>query len=183
MSLFDKNQYLCPRFVSPKDNLIMNVKMIGRLKWLCYMSLFVCACWFLFVCYQNFNFIFDTAHRHIHLDAKNTVVAYTATIFVLHLFFTFGLIAAFVTFFVNVLRGIRREELFPKANVAVINIGAILIFLQTVAADNFDQVFIVDGPGQIVLTSNPFVYALALLVFGAMYKIAYDVAAEHDLTV
>ena len=161
----------------------MNEKMIGRLKWLCYMSLFFCACWFLFTCFQNYSHIFDNAERHIHWEAKNTVVEYAVTVFVLHLFLTFGLIETFVTFFVNVLRGLRREELFPKANVAVINIGAILIFLQTVAADNFDQAFIADGPGQIVLTSNPFVLSLAVLVFGAMYKISCCVAAEHDLTV
>ena len=179
----DKFSYLCPQNVSPKQRLIMNEKMIRRLKWLCYLSLFVCACWFLFICFKNINYLSDTANPRIHLEAKNTIVAYTVTIFVLHLLLTFGLIGAFVTFFVNVLRGIRREELFPKANIAVINIGAVLIFLQTVAADNFNQAFIADGPGEIVLTSNPFVHALALLVFGAMYKIAYDVAAEHDLTV
>ena len=161
----------------------MNEKMIKRLKWLCYMSLFACGCWFLFTCFQNYNHLFGSAEHHIHWDAKNSIVGYAVTVFVIYIILTFGLIGTFVTFFVNVLRGIRREEIFPKANVAVINIGAVLIFLQTVAADNFDQAFIADGPGQIVLTSNPFVMALALLVFGAMYKIAYNVAAEHDLTV
>ena len=168
--------------------MIMNEKMIKRLKWLCYMSLFVCACWFLFVCFKSYNQIFNEhifglENRHIHWEANNTVVGYAVTIFSLYLILTFGLIATFVTFFFNVLRGIKREELFPKANVKVINIGAIIIFLQTVAADNFDQVFITDGPGQIVLTSNPIVLSLAVLVFGAMYKIAFNVAAEHELTV
>ena len=161
----------------------MNEKLIRRLKWLCYVSLFFCACWFLFTCFQNYNHIFNTAGRHIHWEAENTIVGYVVTLFVLYLILTFGLIGTFVTFFINVLRGIRREELFPKANVAVINIGAALIFLRTVADDNFDQVFIAEGPGQIVLTSNPFVLSLVVLVFGAMYKIAYHVAAEHDLTV
>ena len=161
----------------------MNEKMIRRLKWLCYMSLFVCACWFLFTCFQNYNHLSETATRHIHWEAENYIVGYAVTVFVIYLILTFGLIGTFVAFFVNVLRGIRREEIFPKANVAVINIGAVLIFLQTVAADNFDQAFIADDSRQIVLTSNPFVLALAVLVFGAMYKIAYHVAAEHDLTV
>ena len=161
----------------------MNEKLITRLKWLCYFSLFVCACWFLFVCGKNYNYLFNTAGRHIHWDAKNTIVGYAVAMFVIYLVLTFGLIGTFVTFFINVLRGMKREELFPKANVKVINIGAIIMFLQTMAADNFDQIFITDGPGQIILTSNPIVLALVVLVFGAMYKMAYLVAAEHDLTV
>lgn len=161
----------------------MNEKLIRRLRWLCYMALFVCACWLLCVCYQNDNYFFATEGKHIHWEANSSIVKYTVSLFTIHLLLTLGLIGTFVAFFINVLRGIRREEIFPKANIHLINIGAVLIFLQTMAADNFDQVFITDGPTQLVLTSNPFVFALALLVFGAMYKIAYNVAAEHDLTV
>ena len=162
---------------------MMNEKTIRRLKWLCYLSLFVCVCWFLFTCFQNYNYLFNTTGRHIHWEANNKVLCYAVTILVLYFVLTYGLIGIFITFFIHVLRGMKRDELFPKANIMVINIGAALIFLQTVAADNFDQIFISEGPGQIVLTSNPFVMSLVVLVFGAMYKIAYDVAAEHDLMV
>ena len=156
----------------------MNEKMITRLKWLCYMSLFVCACWFLYVCLKSYDQVFNN-----HIFGSGGSHSYSFTIFSLYLVFTFGLIGVFVTFFFNVLRGIRREELFPKVNVKVINIGAIIIFLQTMATDNFDQVFVGDGTKQIELTSNPIVLSLAVIVFGAMYKIACFVAAEHDLTV
>jgi hypothetical protein len=73
--------------------------------------------------------------------------------------------------------------LFPKKNIRLIFIAAILLFLQTVASDNLDQAFISEGPAVIDLTSNPFVQSLILLVFGILYKMGYQVAAEHDLTV
>lgn len=161
----------------------MNEKMIRKLKWLCHASMFVCVIWFLYVCFQSYAHIFNTEGQHIHLEASSSIVGYTLSLFVIHLILTFGLIGIFIAFFVNILRGLRKEELFPKANILVINIGAILIFLQTVTADNFSQIFISEGPGQIILTSNPFVWALAVLVFGAMYKIAHNIAAEHDLTI
>ncbi len=80
-------------------------------------------------------------------------------------------------------QGIQYEELFPKKNIRLIFIAAILLFLQTVASDNLNQAFISEGPAAIALTSNPFVQSLILLVFGILYKMGYQVAAEHDLTV
>lgn len=40
-----------------------------------------------------------------------------------------------------------------------------------------------EGSAAIALTSNPFVLSLILLIFGILYKMGYQVAAEHDLTV
>jgi hypothetical protein len=88
-----------------------------------------------------------------------------------------------VAFFINLIKGIQHEELFPKKNIRLIFIAAILLFLQTVASDNLNQAFISEGPAAIALTSNPFVQSLILLVFGILYKMSYQVAAEHDLTV
>jgi hypothetical protein len=88
-----------------------------------------------------------------------------------------------VAFFINLIKGIQHEELFPPKNIRLIFIAAILLFLQTVASDNLNQAFISEGPAAIALTSNPFVQSLILLVFGILYKMGYQVAAEHDLTV
>ena len=60
---------------------------------------------------------------------------------------------------------------------------AMLIAIITVASDNLNQAFISKGPAVIALTSNPFVQSLILLVFGILYKMGYQVATEHDLTV
>ena len=65
----------------------------------------------------------------------------------------------------------------------IVFVSSILIFLQTIASDNYDQIFLSEGPAVIEVTSNPFVQALVLIVFGVIYKIASQVAAEHDLTV
>jgi hypothetical protein len=93
------------------------------------------------------------------------------------------MIGVCVAFILNTIRGIKNEELFPRKNIRLIFIAALLIFLQTVASDNLSQAFIVRGPGIISLTSNPFVQSLIVLIFGILYKMAHQVAAEHDLTV
>ena len=132
----------------------MNEKLTMTLKWLSYVALFFCAVWFVFLCYQSYHQVFDTTGSHIHWEAKQ-----------------------------NQVLGIQYEELFPKKNIRLIFIAAILLFLQTVASDNLNQAFISEGPAAIALTSNPFVQSLILLVFGILYKMGYQVAAEHDLTV
>ena len=143
----------------------MNEKLTMTLKWLSYVALFFCAVWFVFLCYQSYHQVFDTTGSHIHWEAKQNVI---------------GLCVAF---FINLIKGIQYEELFPKKNIRLIFIAAILLFLQTVASDNLNQAFISEGPAAIALTSNPFVQSLILLVFGILYKMGYQVAAEHDLTV
>ncbi|MBQ8949455.1 MAG: hypothetical protein IJ059_06690, partial [Prevotella sp.] len=81
------------------------------------------------------------------------------------------------------IKGIRNEELFPRKNIKLIFIAALIIFLQTVASDNLSQAFIAKGPAVIGLSSNPFVQSLIVLIFGILYKMAHQIAAEHDLTV
>ena len=137
----------------------MNEKLTMTLKWLSYVALFFCAVWFVFLCYQSYHQVFDTTGSHIHWEAKQNQVLFVSTV------------------------GIQYEELFPKKNIRLIFIAAILLFLQTVASDNLNQAFISEGPAAIALTSNPFVQSLILLVFGILYKMGYQVAAEHDLTV
>ena len=145
----------------------MNENLTMTLKWLSYVALFFCAVWFVFLCYQSYHQVFDTTGSHIHWEAKQKL----------------AVIGICVIFFINLIKGIRHEELFPKKNIRLIFIAAILLFLQTVASDNLDQAFISEGPAVIDLTSNPFVQSLILLVFGILYKMGYQVAAEHDLTV
>jgi hypothetical protein len=108
---------------------------------------------------------------------------FVSTVFLLYIALTLAVIGICVVFFINLIKGIRHEELFPKKNIRLIFIAAILLFLQTVASDNLNQAFISEGPAVIELTSNPFVQSLILLVFGILYKMGYQVAAEHDLTV
>ena len=140
----------------------MNEKLTMTLKWLSYVALFFCAVWFVFLCYQSYHQVFDTTGSHI---------------------LTLAVIGVCVAFFINLIKGIQHEELFPKKNIRLIFIAVLLIFLQTVASDNLDQAFISEGPAAIALTSNPFVQSLILLVFGILYKMGCQVAAEHDLTV
>ena len=153
----------------------MNENLTMTLKWLSYVALFFCAVWFVFLCYQSYHQVFDTT--------GSNQVLFVSTVFLLYIALTLAVIGICVIFFINLIKGIRHEELFPKKNIRLIFIAAILLFLQTVASDNLDQAFISEGPAVIDLTSNPFVQSLILLVFGILYKMGYQVAAEHDLTV
>ena len=161
----------------------MNEKLAMTLKWLSFVALFFCAIWFAYLCYHSYHQVFDTTGRHIHWEAKQNQVLFVSTVFLLYIVLTLAVIGICVVFFINLIKGIRHEELFPKKNIRLIFIAAILLFLQTVASDNLDQAFISEGPAVIDLTSNPFVQSLILLVFGILYKMGYQVAAEHDLTV
>ena len=161
----------------------MNEKLTMTLKWLSYVALFFCAVWFVFLCYQSYHQVFDTTGNHIHWEAKQNQVLFVSAVFILYFLLTLAMIGVCVAFILNTIRGIKNEELFPRKNIRLIFIAALLIFLQTVASDNLSQAFIVRGPGIISLTSNPFVQSLIVLIFGILYKMAHQVAAEHDLTV
>ena len=161
----------------------MNEKLTMTLKWLSYVALFFCAVWFVFLCYQSYHQVFDTTGSHIHWEAKQNQVLFVSAVFILYFLLTLAMIGVCVAFILNTIRGIKNEELFPRKNIRLIFIAALLIFLQTVASDNLSQAFIVRGPGIISLTSNPFVQSLIVLIFGILYKMAHQVAAEHDLTV
>ena len=161
----------------------MNEHLTRILKIVSYVALFFCACWFAYLCYQSYHHAFDTTGNHIQWEAKHTLVRFVSIVFFLYNLLTISLIATCFWFFVNILKGIPQEEPFPKKNAIIIFVAAILIFLQTIASDNYNQIFLSEGPAVIEVTSNPFVQALVLIVFGVIYKIASQVAAEHDLTV
>ena len=108
---------------------------------------------------------------------------FVSTLFLLYIALTLAVIGLCLAFFINLIKGIQHEELFPKKNIRLIYIAVLLLFRQTVASDNLNQAFISKGPAVIALTSNPFVQSFILLVFGILYKMGYQVAAEHDLTV
>ena len=161
----------------------MNEHLTRILKIVSYVALFFCACWFAYLCYQSYHHAFDTTGNHIQWEAKHTLVRFVSIVFFLYNLLTISLIATCFWFFVNILKGIPQDEPFPKKNAIIIFVAAILIFLQTIASDNYNQIFLSEGPAVIKVTSNPFVQALVLIVFGVIYKIASQVAAEHDLTV
>ena len=92
----------------------MNEKLTMTLKWLSYVALFFCAVWFVFLCYQSYHQVFDTTGSHIHWEAKQNQVLFVSTIFLLYIALTLAVIGLCVAFFINLIKGIQYEELFPK---------------------------------------------------------------------
>lgn len=120
----------------------MNEHLTRILKIVSYVALFFCACWFAYLCYQSYHHAFDTTGNHIQWEAKHTLVRFVSIVFFLYNLLTISLIATCFWFFVNILKGIQQEEPFPKKNAIIIFVAAILIFLQTIASDNYNQIFL-----------------------------------------
>ena len=88
-------------------------KLTMTLKWLSYVALFFCAVWFVFLCYQSYHQVFDTTGSHIHWEAKQNQVLFVSTVFLLYIALTLAVIGLCVAFFINLIKGIQHEELFP----------------------------------------------------------------------
>ena len=106
----------------------MNEKLTMTLKWLSYVALFFCAVWFVFLCYQSYHQVFDTTGSHIHWEAKQNQVLFVSTIFLLYIALTLAVIGLCVAFFINLIKGIQYEELFPKKNIRLIFIAYLTRF-------------------------------------------------------
>ena len=103
----------------------MNEKLTMTLKWLSYVALFFCAVWFVFLCYQSYHQVFDTTGSHIHWEAKQNQVLFVSTVFLLYIALTLVVIGLCVAFFINLIKGIQYEELFPKKNIRLIFIASL----------------------------------------------------------
>lgn len=103
----------------------MNEKLTMTLKWLSYVALFFCAVWFVFLCYQSYHQVFDTTGSHIHWEAKQNQVLFVSTVFLLYIVLTLAVIGICVIFFINLIKGIRHEELFPKR---ILDLSSLLPF-------------------------------------------------------
>jgi len=93
-------------------------------------------------------------------------------------------------FIFTVLKGIKKGEIFPKAGVIITRIMAVAFFFYAFICDNLGQAFLsshFDENGEslheLVLTDNPFIYALLALIFSQMYNIGHQLARENELTV
>lgn len=166
----------------------MNKKMLGGLRRLCYVALFFCACWLAVLCRRSYYALSDTSGSHVFFEGEGS--AYMVTVFVLHALLSLALIALCVTFVVNVLRGIRRDDLFPRANVVLLRLGAVVVFCYAFVQDNLGQAFL--NPADVasgavrtalMLSDTPLVLTLLVVIFGQMYKIARELAVESELTV
>ena len=154
----------------------------------CYVALFFCLCWLLILCYKGYHEAFDTSGTHVHWQSPD--IAYMSTFFFLYLFASLCSIALCVGFIVVVLSGIRRGEVFPQGGLVLTRIAAVVFFFYGFVCDNLGQAFlpsVLDEAGHsqtvVQISDTPFVLALLLLIFSQMYKVAYQLARENDLTV
>jgi len=161
-----------------------NEKLIKRLKWLCYAGLLCCLCWLLIIGVQTYNEAVGTTDVSVHWgDAAVQPLA--GIIFVVYTVLALSLAVLAGCFFVNILRGVQRGEIFPKCNIAVIVAGAVLTFFYINVRMNMGLAFMSgsDAMPPVGVDTDSLVVPLALLVFGVMYRLGHDLARENELTI
>lgn len=90
-----------------------------------------------------------------------------------------------IIFLVKQLQAIKNGTLFPRANVWIMYATALCYLIGNVCHDNFSTCLVLDTPGHASFAFNidTLIYAIMLLVFAFVYKVAADVSEENHLTI
>ena len=97
-------------------------------------------------------------------------------------FISVALLYAFCwIFLVRTNRSLQNGDIFPKSNIALIRWTALVTVLATFVHANYDDA--IQGAHCSVLDSNTFFFPLAVLLFAALYKMAYLTAKDSRLAI
>ena len=96
------------------------------------------------------------------------------------IFITAGLLIAFVK---NIIKSIKRGEIFNRCNVRILFALAVVLPINAFLSDNLSTVCLAADRGTIILTDTPFVYIAVTLLVAILYKLACDAAEEQKLAV
>lgn len=90
-----------------------------------------------------------------------------------------------IVFLVKQLQAIRKGTLFPLINVRIMYATALCYLIGNVCHDNFSTCLVLDTPGHasFAFDIDTLIYAIVLLVFAFVYKVAADVSEENHLTI
>lgn len=91
-----------------------------------------------------------------------------------------GLTAAFVF---NILKYLRGGTIFSHGNVVLLWVMAIVLPIHSFIGDNMSIATSATEHFDVVLTDTPFVYLFVTLLVALLYKLAYNVAKEQELTI
>ena len=95
-----------------------------------------------------------------------------------------GITALFILcciFLVRTNKGLKKGEIFPKSNIALIRWGALVAALLAFVHCNYATV--VKGESALMLDSNVFLVPLIVLLFAGLYKMAYLAAKDSKLAI
>ncbi|MBQ8421485.1 MAG: hypothetical protein IJX11_04405 [Bacteroidales bacterium] len=90
----------------------------------------------------------------------------------------FGLISAFL---IKTIKGLESGVLFPAANVPILYLSAIFLFVYNFSTSNGG---IVTGAEEaLLIDTDDVIFSLIFVVFAMIYKIAVKVSEENSLTI
>ena len=152
------------------------------LKIVCVLALICILAWVVFYAIQTYFVLTEGSGRGVinwdspHIGRKLTVfVINRITILLLA-----GLLAAFVF---NILKYMKGGRIFNHANVVLLWIMAIILPIHSFISDNMG--FACSDADQFnwMLTDSPIICAIVAVLVAMLYKLAYDVAEEQQLTI
>ena len=107
------------------------------------------------------------------------------TIFVGRLLFMNAFYALIVVFLVKQYKAVKCGILFPRANIGIMYTIAVCYLIGNFCHANFDTLVIpeTEGSANLVISTNTLIYAMLLLAFASIYRIAVKVSEENTLTI
>ena len=154
-----------------KDKTFKNIRLC------CYVALVFCALWIaIFVNYL----IGDLRGQGIPIDwSQNTVVKIITV--VSYVIGTVAMIALSIMVVLNILKGARKNMVFPKSNFKLLLWMALADFVYLLGFTNLPILW--NDKVVFYLQHTNFVMPFLLLFFAFMYKVAADAVEENNLTI
>lgn len=152
------------------------------LKVVCILALIGIVLWVAFYAVQTY-FVLTTGSGHGVINWGSPRMGLKLTIFTINritILLMAGLMAAFV---INILKYLRGGTIFNHANVVLLWVMTIVLPIHSFISDNMSIACSATEHFDVVLTDTPFVYAVVALIVALLYKLAYDVAREQELTI
>lgn len=152
------------------------------LKVVCAIALIGCVVWVAFYAVQTY-YVLTTGSGHGVINWGSPRMGLKLTIFAANRFTIILMATLMATFAVNILKYLRGGTIFNHANVVLLWIMVFVLPIHSFIGDNMGIACSASEHFDLILTDSPFVYAIVALLVALLYKLAYDAAKEHELTI
>lgn len=161
---------------------IMEKTSYRTLKVVCVAALIGTVLWVAFYAVQTY-YVLTTGSGQGVINWDSPRMGLKLTVFTLNrisILLMAGLTAAFV---LNILKYLRGGTIFNHANVVLLWVMAIILPIHSFISDNMSIATSATEHFDVVLTDTPFVYLFVTLLVALLYKLAYNVSKEQELTI
>ena len=160
----------------------MKKKGVQSLKVLCYVALTFCALYLIAIFVECPSYFYANGKgEYVRWNIENAWIRGMIAIGYVSLAFVAVVLSAW--FFMNILRGIRGGDIFPRRNVCILYALAMVLFPFSVFSKNLTLALSASPHGSIEITDTNILLSLAVLIFAQMYKIAQQAVEDSNLTV